>query len=71
MQEVPSDEQPLFARMVCRSSSIIPKIAPPGRKSMYSINGKHIYAMKFERSKKKGKKNKKNKGSTSQSASTS
>lgn len=68
MQEVLSDEQPLFARMVCRSSSIIPKIAPPGTKSMYSINGKHIYAKKFVRSKKSGKKNKKSNGSTSQSA---
>ncbi|KAK1382528.1 hypothetical protein POM88_020263 [Heracleum sosnowskyi] len=68
MEDAPSDQQPLFARMVCRSPSIIPKIAPPGEKSVYSINGKRIYAKKFERSKKSGKKKKKGGGSTSQSA---
>lgn len=68
MQEVPSDKQPLFALMVCRSSAIIPKIAPPGPKSMYSINGKRIYAKKYVRLKKRGNENKKDTGSTSQSA---
>lgn len=58
MQEVTSDKQPLFARMVCRSSAIIPRIAPPGKKSKYSINGKHIWAKKYV---------KKSSGSTSQS----
>ncbi|XP_074356569.1 uncharacterized protein LOC141696311 [Apium graveolens] len=66
MQEVQSDEQPLFARMVCRSASVIPKIAPPGPKSMYNINGKRIYAKKYVRPMKKGKKNKKDRGATSQ-----
>lgn len=65
MQEVPNDSQPLYARMVCRSSGIIPKIAPPGNKSLYCINGKHIYAKKYVNPKKRGKKKR---GSTSQSA---
>ncbi|WOG87992.1 hypothetical protein DCAR_0207225 [Daucus carota subsp. sativus] len=67
MQEVPSDQQPLYARMVCRSSAIIPKIAPPGNKSLYSINGKHVYAKKYERH---NKREKKRRGSTSQAKNT-
>ncbi|KAK1382416.1 hypothetical protein POM88_020151 [Heracleum sosnowskyi] len=46
MQDV-SDEQPLYARMVCRSSSIIPNIAPPGIKTKYSIYGKQVWAKKY------------------------
>ncbi|XP_074356617.1 uncharacterized protein LOC141696366 [Apium graveolens] len=46
MQDVSSDEQPLYARMVCRSSSIIPRIAPPGIKTKYSICGKQVWAKK-------------------------
>ncbi|XP_074356609.1 uncharacterized protein LOC141696354 [Apium graveolens] len=47
MQDVSSDEQPLYARMVCRSSSIIPHIAPPGIKTKYSIYGKQVWAKKY------------------------
>ena len=67
MQEVPSDQQPLYAQMVCRSSAIIPQIAPPGNKSLYSINGKHVYAKKYERH---NKREKKRRGSTSQAKNT-
>ncbi|XP_074356607.1 uncharacterized protein LOC141696351 [Apium graveolens] len=47
MQDVSSDEQPLYARMICRSSSIIPHIAPPGIKTKYSIYGKQVWAKKY------------------------
>ncbi|XP_074359913.1 uncharacterized protein LOC141700038 [Apium graveolens] len=47
MQDVSSDEQPLYARMVCRSSSVIPHIAPPGKKTKYSIYGKQVWAKKY------------------------
>ncbi|KAL1828099.1 hypothetical protein ACET3Z_006511 [Daucus carota] len=49
MENVSSDRQPLYARMVCRSSSIIPRIAPFGTKTKYSINGKQVWAKKYER----------------------
>lgn len=47
MEDVSSDEQSLFARMVCRSSAIISNIAPPNRKTNYSIKGKRILASKY------------------------
>lgn len=47
MQEVGPNEQPLYARMVARSSSVIPVIAPAGSKAKYSINGRHIWAKKY------------------------
>ncbi|KAL1828100.1 hypothetical protein ACET3Z_006512 [Daucus carota] len=47
MQDVASDEQPSYARMVCRSSAMISTIAPPNRKTKYSLNGKHIFVTKY------------------------
>ncbi|CAA3030830.1 Hypothetical predicted protein [Olea europaea subsp. europaea] len=46
MQEVTAGEQPLFARLVVRSSSIINSIAG-GSKAKYTINGKHVWARKY------------------------
>ncbi|CAI9772430.1 unnamed protein product [Fraxinus pennsylvanica] len=46
MQEVDAGEQPLFARLVVRSSSIINSIAG-GSKAKYTINGKHVWARKY------------------------
>ncbi|XP_017233512.1 uncharacterized protein LOC108207588 [Daucus carota subsp. sativus] len=47
IQDVASDEQPSYARMVCRSSAMISTIAPPNRKTKYTVNGKHILATKY------------------------
>ncbi|KAK1382407.1 hypothetical protein POM88_020142 [Heracleum sosnowskyi] len=47
MQDASVNEQQLHARMVCRSSAIISSIAPPNRKTKYSINGKRFLASKY------------------------
>ncbi|OMO90859.1 hypothetical protein COLO4_18841 [Corchorus olitorius] len=50
MQEnIPSDEQPLFARMVLRSVSNVDQILNGRRIAKFRINGKHIWARKYER----------------------
>ncbi|KAJ4826568.1 hypothetical protein Tsubulata_008517 [Turnera subulata] len=50
MQEnVPSSEQPLFARMVLRSVTDVDRILNGRRIAKFRINGKHIWARKYER----------------------
>ncbi|KAL3523347.1 hypothetical protein ACH5RR_016181 [Cinchona calisaya] len=46
MQEVPPNEQVLFARVVSRSASVVDTIVEPGR-AKYNINGKHVWARKY------------------------
>ncbi|KAK6273692.1 hypothetical protein POUND7_010775 [Theobroma cacao] len=47
MQEVPPDEQSLFARIVFRSESAIEIILSGMSKAKFTINGKHVWARKF------------------------
>ncbi|XWS26230.1 hypothetical protein CRYUN_Cryun26dG0013600 [Craigia yunnanensis] len=50
MQEnVPRDEQPLFARMVLYSVTNVDQILNGSRIAKFRINGKHIWARKYER----------------------
>lgn len=46
MQEVEEGEQPLYAKMVARSTAVIDGIVE-GNKAKYSINGKHVWARKY------------------------
>ncbi|XP_022754154.1 uncharacterized protein LOC111302566 [Durio zibethinus] len=48
MQEVLPDEQSLFARIVCHSASAIEVILNGMSKTKFTINGKHVWARKFE-----------------------
>ena len=47
MQEVPSNEQSLFAHIVFCQLSIIKMILKGVEKVKFSINGKHVWAQKF------------------------
>ena len=47
MQEVPANEQSLFARIVFRQLSIIEMILKGVEKAIFAINGKHVWARKF------------------------
>ncbi|WRX33429.1 hypothetical protein QQP08_025916 [Theobroma cacao] len=47
MQEVPPDEQSLFARIVFRSESAIEIILSGMSKAKFTINGKHVWTGKF------------------------
>ncbi|XVF35589.1 hypothetical protein REPUB_Repub18cG0159100 [Reevesia pubescens] len=50
MQEnVACDEQPLFARMVLHSVTNVDQILTVRRRAKFRINGKHIWARKYER----------------------
>ncbi|OMO71593.1 hypothetical protein CCACVL1_18142 [Corchorus capsularis] len=49
MQELPNGEQPLYARLILRSTSGIETILKGRPKAKFSINGKHVWARKFER----------------------
>lgn len=50
MQEnVPSNEQPLFARLVLQSVANVDQILSGRRIAKFRINGKHIWARKYER----------------------
>ncbi|XP_062021349.1 uncharacterized protein LOC133737891 [Rosa rugosa] len=49
MENVPSDEQPLYAKMVLSSVTLVDKILKGNRVSKFRINGKHIWARKYER----------------------
>ncbi|XP_012076590.1 uncharacterized protein LOC105637650 [Jatropha curcas] len=50
MQEnVPSNEQPLFARMILDSIASVDRILNGRRIAKFRINGKHIWARKYER----------------------
>lgn len=50
MQEnVSSNEQPLFARMVLDSIAAVDRILNGRRIAKFRINGKHIWARKYER----------------------
>ena len=47
MQEVPPNEQALFARIVFWSAATINDVLQGQPKMKYTINGKHIWARKF------------------------
>nr|XP_043626168.1 uncharacterized protein LOC122597661 [Erigeron canadensis] len=50
MQSVDPDDQPLYARIVARSPSMVRAVVErdgPHGKSKYTINGKHVWARKF------------------------
>lgn len=47
MQDVPVNAQPLYARVVFRSISIIPLILNNTEKRKFEINGKHAWARKY------------------------
>lgn len=49
MENVPSDEQPLYAKMVLSSVTFVDRILKGNRVSKFRINGKHIWARKYER----------------------
>ncbi|XP_050365658.1 uncharacterized protein LOC126784217 [Argentina anserina] len=49
MEDVPSDEQPLYAKMVLSSVTLVDKILKGNRVAKFRINGKHIWARKYER----------------------
>lgn len=49
MENVPSDEQPLYAKMVLSSVTFVDSILKGNRVSKFRINGKHIWARKYER----------------------
>jgi hypothetical protein len=49
METVPSGEQPLYARMVLRCVTIVDRILNGKRISKFRVNGKHIWARKYER----------------------
>ncbi|XP_004292992.1 PREDICTED: uncharacterized protein LOC101298393 [Fragaria vesca subsp. vesca] len=49
MENVPSDEQPLYAKMVLSSVKLVDKILKGNRVAKFRINGKHIWARKYER----------------------
>ncbi|GKV52117.1 hypothetical protein SLEP1_g58712 [Rubroshorea leprosula] len=47
MQEVPEEEQPLYARLVVQPSSSLEKILGGRSKAKFSINGKHVWGRKY------------------------
>ncbi|CAK9167650.1 unnamed protein product [Ilex paraguariensis] len=47
MQDVPADEQALYARLIARSASVIEAIVGGGGRAKYTINGKHVWARKY------------------------
>ncbi|KAK9946020.1 hypothetical protein M0R45_011503 [Rubus argutus] len=49
MENVPSYEQPLYAKMVLSSVTFVDRILKGNRVSKFRINGKHIWARKYER----------------------
>ncbi|KAF5729533.1 hypothetical protein HS088_TW21G01700 [Tripterygium wilfordii] len=49
MQEVPAGEQPLYARLVVPSESVIEAVLDGRSKAKFSINGKHVWARKYVR----------------------
>lgn len=49
METVPSNEQPLYARMVLHSVTFVDRILNGKRISKFRVNGKHIWARKYER----------------------
>lgn len=49
MEEVPAGEQPLYARMVMSSVVAVDRILDGKRIAKFRINGKHIWARKYER----------------------
>ncbi|XP_059460354.1 uncharacterized protein LOC132189624 [Corylus avellana] len=49
METVPSSEQPLYARMVLRSVTFVDRMLKGKRISKFRVNGKHIWARKYER----------------------
>jgi hypothetical protein len=49
METVPSSEQPLYARMVLRSVTFVDRMLEGKRISKFRVNGKHIWARKYER----------------------
>ena len=50
-QEVPPNEQILYARIVARSASALDAVVEGGR-AKYTINGKHVWARKYVRKQK-------------------
>ncbi|XP_071920787.1 uncharacterized protein [Coffea arabica] len=50
-QEVPPNEQILYARIVARSASVLDAVVGGGR-AKYTINGKHVWARKYVRKQK-------------------
>lgn len=49
MQEVTEEDQPLYARLVVKSSKVIRVILEGMTKAKFSINGKHAWARKYVR----------------------
>ncbi|KAL6952823.1 hypothetical protein U1Q18_047401 [Sarracenia purpurea var. burkii] len=49
MQEVPAEEQVLYARLVARSISAVDAVLDGQRTARFSINGKHVWARKYVR----------------------
>ncbi|GAB2223377.1 hypothetical protein Droror1_Dr00017518 [Drosera rotundifolia] len=49
MKEVLDDSQPLYARLVLSSVSFMDRILIGKQKAMLQINGKHVWARKYER----------------------
>lgn len=49
METVPSNEQPLYARMVLHSVTFVDRILNGKRISKFRVNGKHMWARKYER----------------------
>lgn len=49
MQEVPPEEQALYARLVVRPASVIDSILGSKSKAKFTINGKHVWARRYVR----------------------
>lgn len=50
MQEVvAAEDQPLYARLVVPSASVIETVLEGRNRAKFSINGKHVWARKFVR----------------------
>ncbi|XP_010068858.2 uncharacterized protein LOC104455833 [Eucalyptus grandis] len=49
MQEVPPEEQALYARVVVRPASLIDTILSSRSKAKFTINGKHVWARRYVR----------------------
>lgn len=49
MQDVPDDEQPLYARLVVRTLRAMDLVLSRHGRSKFSINGKHVWARKYVR----------------------
>ncbi|XP_047325979.1 uncharacterized protein LOC124929618 [Impatiens glandulifera] len=47
MQDVPLEEQPLYARMLVHSSNEVEKVLGGQNRVRFTINGKHVYGRKY------------------------